>query len=191
MSRRFRKLSLTPWIWIEAWDWYMRGWSTLMSVAAARPKNAIHNKVALGRENGRAQCMALACWPVAECGREPSRSGDGSRGVIWKGTVQPRQFRINSRVILITSSIATAFSGATTTRALTSQKIGVSKYIGVKWPTSIGLTRPHTARDMSNGVYGFFLGVTKQLLVRVGEYLSHGICYTCGSRRLTCAALMA
>src|SRR5260370_27583040 len=161
-----------------------------MSVGAEMPKKAIHNKVALRRYNVRAHSMTLACWPLADCGREPSRSGDGSRGVIWKGTVQPRQFRINSRVILITSSIATAFSGATTTRALTSQKIGVSKYIGVKWPTSIGLTRPHTARDMSNGVYGFFLGVTKPLLVRVREYLSHGICYTCGSRTVNGARLM-
>src|SRR5260370_35632368 len=106
---------------------------------------------------------------------------------MWKGTVQPRQFRINSRVNLITSSIATALSGATTTRALTSQKIGISKYIGVKRPTSIGLTRPHTAKDMSNGGDGVFFGVTNPLLVRVREYLSHGVCYTCGSWALPAA----
>ena len=174
MSRRLRKLSLTPWIWMEAWDWYMRGWARLMRVAAMMPKNAIHSKVALRRYSVRTQSMTLVSRPLADCGRELSRSGDGSPGGMWKGTVQPRQFRINSRVTLITSSIATAFSGATTTRALTSQKIGVSKYIGVKRPTSIGLTRPHTAKDMSNGVYGVFFGVTTPLPVRVGKYLTRG-----------------
>ena len=77
---------------------------------------------ALRRYNVRAQSMTLVSWPPADGGREFSRSGDGSPGGMWKGTVQPRQFRINSPVILITSSIATAFSGATTTRALTSQR---------------------------------------------------------------------
>src|SRR6516164_3452054 len=143
----------------------MRGWARLTRVAATMPKNAIQRSVALRRYNVRAQSKTLVSRPLADGGRKLSRSGEGSPGGMWKGTVQPRQFRINSRVIWITSSIATAFSGATTTRALTSQKIGASKYIGVKWPTSIGLTRPLTAKDMSNAVYGVFFGVTTLLLV--------------------------
>ena len=69
MSRRLRKFSLTPWIWIEAWDWYVRGWATLMRVAAMMPKNAIHNNVALRRYSVRAHSMALHSWPLAECGK--------------------------------------------------------------------------------------------------------------------------
>ena len=58
----------------------MRGCATLNRVAAMMPKNAIHNNVALRRYKVRAHSMALHSWPLAECGKEYSRSGDGSPG---------------------------------------------------------------------------------------------------------------